>query len=80
MTEQEATLEMKRRCFTERGGIMNKSICDICGTREADEHFKVKQLTAYDDFSLGFSVYRWTRIDICRSCYEKLRSSKGEQT
>lgn len=59
---------------------MNKSICDVCRVREADEHFKVKQFTAYDDFSLGFSVpfYRWTRIDICRSCYEKLISSKGE--
>lgn len=60
---------------------MNKTICDICGTREADEHFKVKRWTAYDDFSLGYSVpfYRWTRIDICQSCYKKLINAKGEE-
>ena len=45
---------------------MNKKICDLCKTNEADNNFKVKK-----DGRLG-----WERTDICDVCYRKLINSK----
>lgn len=52
---------------------MNKVICDICGKREADRHFKVKEQKAYasvDEYGFVHRTLCWTRIDICKTCYE----------
>lgn len=52
---------------------MKKIVCDVCGQRTADIHFKVKQLKAV--YSGDFSTRRWVGIDVCPVCYEKLLDS-----
>ena len=52
---------------------MKTVICDICGKRKADRHFKVKEQKAYasvDEFGFIHRMLCWTRIDICKACYE----------
>lgn len=49
---------------------MNKTVCDICFTNEANKFFKVKRLK---------TMFDWERIDICVNCYNQLinNSRKG---
>ena len=49
---------------------MKRIVCDICKERNADIHFKVKQLKAV--YSGDVSNRRWVRIDVCPVCYDKL--------
>lgn len=55
---------------------MIKVVCDICGTRPADNRFKVKKeiATAFIDAGLAFPIKEWVDIDICEECYQKLFS------
>ena len=53
---------------------MLKAICDICGIRPADNHFKVKKEieTAFIDMGIVFPKKEWVNVDICKECYQKL--------
>lgn len=52
---------------------MKTVICDICRKREAERCFKIKEQKAYtsiDEYGFLHRTLRWTRIDICKTCYE----------
>lgn len=52
---------------------MKTVICDICKKREAECCFKIKEQKAYasiDEYGFLRRTLRWTRIDICKTCYE----------
>lgn len=52
---------------------MKTTICDVCGKREADRNFKIKEQKAYakmDEHGFIHRVLYWERLDICKSCYE----------
>ena len=49
---------------------MQKTICDICKTNEAAEHFRVQQSKKYK-FPWGEEC-RYQYIDVCQDCYDKL--------
>lgn len=57
---------------------MLKVICDICETRAADSHFKVKKEieTAAMDHGFVFPKKEWVNVDICKDCYQKLLSTR----
>ena len=52
---------------------MKTVICDICGKRKADRHFKVKEQKAYAEMDEHGFIHRalyWEHLDICKTCYE----------
>lgn len=60
---------------------MNKIICDMCKSKEADNHFKVKKYKCFAKFEdkIVMPDWRWERIDVCTECYNKLISVKKEK-
>lgn len=61
----------------EIGGVnLNKCLCDICERNDADKSFKVKK--KYRDYS-GIGKPKWSDIDICEECYEKLKRVKADK-
>ena len=58
---------------------MRKIICDICKKNGASRLYKVKQkiLVHCWGYELLIPKPKWTRIDMCKECYDKL--FKGEK-
>lgn len=58
---------------------MRKIICDFCKKNEAIRLYKVKQkrLVHCWGYEMRIPEPKWTRIDMCRECYDKLL--KGEK-
>lgn len=59
---------------------MNKTICDLCKTKEANKNFKVKENKEFASYDCRY-VYQfrdWVRIDICNDCYKKLWEIKNK--
>ena len=53
---------------------MRKIICDICKKNGASRIYKVKQkiLVSCWGYERVICKLNWTRIDMCKECYDKL--------
>lgn len=59
---------------------MNKRICDICETKEANNRFCVmqeKETSSYSTFGFLIPKKEWVDIDICDECFEKMKTIKN---